>query len=112
MNLRDCECYLTTLNFGITADDISEYNTMFTNYCAMFRETGDIVVKDDYTDEELNYYTTKVETAMKSCGFELMPKLQYLLDEGFIVRNDDGTVFKHNFKFEPLTDSDFCDIEK
>jgi len=112
MNLQDCENYLTTLNVGITAEDIQEYNSMFNSYCAMFRETGDIAVKDTYTDEELNFYTAKVETAMKGCGFELMPKLQYLLDEGFVIRNQDGTIFKHNFKFQPLTEEDFSDSEE
>jgi hypothetical protein len=111
MNLQDCENYLTTLNFGITAEDIREYNSMFTNYCAMFRETGDIIVKEEYTDEEMCYYTSIVETAMRNSGFELMPKLQYILDEGFVVRNQDGTIFKHNYRFT-LTEEDFCDTEK
>jgi len=112
MNLQECENYLTTLNFGITAEDIQEYNSMFHSYCAMFRETGDIISKDAYTDEELFEYTQKVEEAIKGTGFELMPKIQYLLDEGFIIKNQDGTIFKHNFKFKPLTEEDFCDIEK
>lgn len=112
MNLKDCEEYLTTLNLGITAEDISEYNEMFTSYCAMFRETGDIIAKEDYTDKELAYYTSKVENAMKNYGFNLMPKIQYLLDEGFVIRNSDGTLFKSNLKFKPLTEEDFCDSEK
>jgi len=112
MNLQDCENYLTTLNFGITAEDIQEYNTMFVNYCAMFRETGEIEVKKEYTDEEMSHYSSLVETAIKNCGFELMPKLQYLLDEGFVIRNPDGTIFKHKFKFKPLTEEDFCDTEE
>jgi hypothetical protein len=112
MNLQGCQQYLTTLNFGITAEDIQEYNTMFINYCAMFREIGDIEVKDEYSDEELNHYSSMVESAMKKCGFELMPKIQYLLDEGFVIKNPDGTIFKHNFKFKPLTEDDFCDTEK
>jgi hypothetical protein len=112
MNLQECENYLTTLNVGITAEDSQQYNSMFNSYCGMLRETGEIVAQNEYTDEELNFYTSKVEDAIKNCGFDLMPKLQYLLDEGFVYRNQDGTIFKHNFTFKPLTEEDFCDSEK
>jgi hypothetical protein len=112
MNLQACEEYLTTLNFGITAEDISEYNEMFKSFCAMFRETGDIVVKQEYSDEEMLNYSKQVEIGMKNYGFHLMPKIEYLLEEGFIVRNSDGTIFKNNFNFKPLTEEDFCDIEE
>jgi hypothetical protein len=112
MNLQDCEEYLTTLNFGITAEDISEYNETFTNYCAMFRETGDIIAKDEYTDKELYNYTIKVMKHMMECGSDLLPKLLYMMEEGFILMNKDGTIFKNYLEFEELTEEDFCGIEE
>jgi hypothetical protein len=109
MNLQGCEDYLVKMNFHISAGDIAKYNDAFNECCEELRNTGEIIAKEDYTDEELLAYTVRVMEVLRAQGDPMVRRIDYLLFEGFLTLNCDGCVFQSELKFEPLTEADFSE---
>jgi hypothetical protein len=107
MNILSCEKYLVKMDFNISVTDIAEYNQSFKNCCAELREKGEIISKDQYSDAELCFYSTKVMNVLEAAGDPMILKLRYLLAEGFLRLRDDGCIYENKVKFKPLTESDF-----
>ncbi len=107
MNLQACEDYLVKMDFNISKTDIEAYNNAFNNCCGELRGKGEIIPKDEYTDSELYFYTTKVMNVLEAAGDPMILKLRYLLAEGFLRLACDGCIYENDLKFEPLTEADF-----
>jgi hypothetical protein len=113
MNLSEVEDYIIELNVGITAEDIQSYNIEFVKTCAVLRECDEIESKEEYTNEELSNYTIKVMSYMYMFSkIDIVKKIFYLLYEGFLCINLDGTLYEEEMEQFVLTDSDFSNVEK
>lgn len=107
MNLQGCEDYLVKMHFHISAADIGKYNEAFTACCAKLRDRGEIISKDEYTDEELLAYTLRVMDVLRGQQDPMVRKFDYLVSEGFVTMHCDGCVYPSELKIDVLTEADF-----
>lgn len=112
MNLSNSTDYLIECDFDITEDDVKNYNDDFNKCCEMLRECGEIVSKNQYTDEELLSYTIKVMAYMFKVNNSLVKRINYLLHEGFLEMDCAGSVWPADYDVLELSEADFSNVEK
>lgn len=96
MNLTDCEEYLIESDFGITKKDIKKYNDSFDEACLFLKANKYIPHKRKYNDKDLLKYSEMTFKYLVDKRHPVALKIRYLLMEGFILWNCDGTISKNN----------------
>jgi len=71
------------------------------------RARGEIISKDEYTDEQLLAYTLRVMDVLRGQQDPMVRKFDYLVSEGFVTMHCDGCVYPSELKFDVLTEADF-----
>ena len=92
MNLYDCEKFIRQLKLKISKKDIKIYNELFLETCRELQYTGFLECKQEYTDDELFQYSFMTLDKMCQKKIPIALKINYLLSEGFLSFNIDGTI--------------------
>ena len=104
--------FLTENLDGFTTNHLQSYNKDFNLCCAMLRETNEILVKEEYTDEELLKYTLKTMAMMIESKNEAAYIIRHLLYEGWLEMDCCGTLSVSEFEPFELTDDDFLNVKE